>query len=75
MPRCCSLFRQAAAERSQAHRHFQFRHGRVDRDARAVEARLPGNRFVYLGDTARLPYGTKSADTVTRYAVAGERPR
>ncbi|MGC1459725.1 MAG: glutamate racemase [Steroidobacteraceae bacterium] len=30
---------------------------------------LPHERFVYLGDTARLPYGTKSAQTVARYAV------
>ena len=36
---------------------------------RALMARLPNERFIYLGDTARLPYGTKSADTVTRYAV------
>lgn len=36
---------------------------------RALKARLPSESFVYLGDTARLPYGTKSADTVTRYAV------
>jgi len=36
---------------------------------RALKARLPNECFVYLGDTARLPYGTKSADTVTRYAV------
>src|SRR5256885_13732770 len=36
---------------------------------RALKARLPQESFVYLGDTARLPYGTKSADTVTRYAV------
>jgi glutamate racemase len=36
---------------------------------RALKARLPHESFVYLGDTARLPYGTKSADTVTRYAL------
>jgi glutamate racemase len=36
---------------------------------RALMARLPGESFVYLGDTARLPYGSKSPDTVTRYAV------
>lgn len=36
---------------------------------RALMARLPHERFIYLGDTARLPYGTKSGDTVTRYAV------
>ena len=36
---------------------------------RALQARLPHERFVYLGDTARLPYGTKSAATVVRYAL------
>lgn len=36
---------------------------------RALMARLPNESFLYLGDTARLPYGTKSADTVRRYAV------
>lgn len=36
---------------------------------RALEARLPGERFFYLGDTARLPYGSKSPDTVRRYAA------
>ena len=29
----------------------------------ALRAALPQERFVYLGDTARLPYGTKSAGT------------
>lgn len=36
---------------------------------RALLAEMPGERFVYLGDTARLPYGTKSAGTVVRYAL------
>ena len=36
---------------------------------RALTERLPGERFLYLGDTARLPYGTKSAETVRRYAL------
>lgn len=36
---------------------------------RALMQRLPNESFVYLGDTARLPYGTKSADTVRRYAI------
>jgi len=36
---------------------------------RALMARLPRENFIYLGDTARLPYGTKSAETVRRYAV------
>jgi glutamate racemase len=35
---------------------------------RALAAELPHERFVYLGDTARLPYGTKSPETVARYA-------
>jgi glutamate racemase len=36
---------------------------------KALAARLPHERFVYLGDTARLPYGTKSAETVQAYAL------
>src|SRR5260370_41624329 len=36
---------------------------------RAVHEHLPNERFVYLGDTARVPYGTKSLATVERYAV------
>ena len=35
----------------------------------ALTAALPAESFLYLGDTARLPYGTKSADTVIRYAT------
>jgi glutamate racemase len=35
----------------------------------ALMQALPHERFMYLGDTARLPYGTKSAQTVARYAV------
>lgn len=34
----------------------------------ALASRLPGERVVYLGDTARVPYGTKSRATVVRYA-------
>lgn len=36
---------------------------------KALAAELPHERFVYLGDTARLPYGTKSPETVARYGV------
>src|SRR5690606_3471936 len=36
---------------------------------RALHDRLPNERFVYLGDTARVPYGTKSLVTVERYAL------
>jgi len=34
----------------------------------AVARRLPSENLLYLGDTARLPYGTKSSETVRRYA-------
>jgi len=40
---------------------------------RALAGRLPHERFVYLGDTARLPYGTKSAETVQAYALQATR--
>lgn len=35
---------------------------------RALKKTLPYESFIYLGDTARLPYGTKSPDTVQQYA-------
>ncbi|MBN2172402.1 MAG: glutamate racemase [Candidatus Krumholzibacteriota bacterium] len=35
---------------------------------RAMQARLPGERILYFGDTARVPYGTKGAETVRRFA-------
>jgi glutamate racemase len=39
----------------------------------ALRRRLPAEDLLYLGDTARVPYGTRSPDTVVRYAsrVAG----
>lgn len=36
---------------------------------RALHDRLPNEHFIYLGDTARVPYGTKSLATVERYAL------
>lgn len=36
---------------------------------RALRSELPGEDIVYLGDTARLPYGSKSAATVERYSL------
>ena len=36
--------------------------------ARALLQALPNERIIYLGDTARVPYGTRSAQTVVRYA-------
>lgn len=37
---------------------------------RALLPLYPGASFVYLGDTARLPYGAKSQPTIARYAVS-----
>ena len=34
-----------------------------------VRAQLPGENLIYLGDTARVPYGPKSPETVTRFAL------
>ena len=36
---------------------------------RALRAAMPAENFIYLGDTARLPYGTKSPETVLRYSL------
>lgn len=35
---------------------------------RELRSQFPGESLVYLGDTARVPYGTKSSPTVMRYA-------
>lgn len=40
---------------------------------RALLDRLPAADYIYLGDTARLPYGAKSQATVARYAVSSAR--
>lgn len=40
---------------------------------KALRERLPREALVYLGDTARLPYGTKSAAAVSHYAVQAAR--
>lgn len=36
---------------------------------RAIHSALPGERIVYFGDTARVPYGIKGADTIRRYSL------
>lgn len=36
---------------------------------KAIKKLLPMEDFIYLGDTARLPYGTKSPQSITRYAL------
>jgi glutamate racemase len=40
---------------------------------RALLRRFPGARFAFIGDTARLPYGSKSRRTIARYAVESAR--
>ena len=37
---------------------------------RALLPLIPDARYIYLGDTARLPYGSKSHETIARYAVS-----
>lgn len=39
---------------------------------KAMAGQIPA-RYFYFGDTARLPYGTKSAETVARYAIGAAR--
>ncbi|MBL7686037.1 MAG: glutamate racemase [Deltaproteobacteria bacterium] len=36
---------------------------------KALEETLPNEHLIYLGDTARVPYGNKSRETVTRYSI------
>jgi len=36
---------------------------------REIMSQLPGENILYLGDTARVPYGTRSPETVIRYSV------
>jgi glutamate racemase len=40
---------------------------------RALHVRLPAEGTLYLGDSARMPYGAKSRETVERYALAAAR--
>ena len=35
---------------------------------RAMHELMPNEKLIYLGDTARVPYGNKSADTIIRYS-------
>ncbi len=36
--------------------------------AREIMRQIPNERIIYFGDTARVPYGSKSRETVTRYS-------
>ncbi len=40
---------------------------------RALIARAPQARYAFIGDTARLPYGSKSSRTIARYAAQSAR--
>ncbi len=40
---------------------------------RSLLSRIPSANYLYLGDTARLPYGAKSQATIARYAVESAR--
>ncbi len=37
--------------------------------AGALRRQLPGEHIIYLGDTARVPYGSKSKDTIVQFAM------
>ena len=36
---------------------------------KAIVERVPNADYLYFGDTARLPYGSKSRETIARYAI------
>ena len=36
--------------------------------AREIMRQIPNERIVYFGDTARVPYGSKSKDIITKYS-------
>ena len=40
---------------------------------KALRQKLPQEDLIYLGDTARLPYGTKSSASISRYACQAAR--
>src|SRR5580704_16269136 len=40
---------------------------------RALLPLVPAAHYIYLGDTARLPYGSKSRETISRYAISSAR--
>ena len=36
--------------------------------AREIMRQIPNEKIIYFGDTARVPYGSKSKETITRYS-------
>ena len=57
----------AAAKSRTADRRVRFGYRRTD-GARAAGRAAAAEDFIYLGDTARLPYGTKSNEVIMRYS-------
>jgi len=37
--------------------------------AAAIRRQLPNEKILYIGDTARVPYGGKSRETIERYSI------
>ena len=68
-PQASRISRGSSCERQSraADRRVRFRHRRADRTQGTYRA-APGEDFIYLGDTARLPYGTKSNEVIIRYS-------
>ena len=52
-----------------AHRHLRLRHRRTHRRCARSTSACPHESTVYFGDTARVPYGPKSPETVRRYSL------
>ena len=40
---------------------------------KALKEKMPGEKVIYLGDTARLPYGTKSEETIIKFSEGNAR--
>ena len=40
---------------------------------KAIKEKMPDEKVIYLGDTARLPYGTKSAETIIKFSEENAR--
>ena len=69
-PFCYSIYPGVGpmTSRRSPHRGFRLRLWRTHR-SESLTGTVPDADYVYFGDTARLPYGSKSVETVARYAV------
>ena len=47
---------------------FRFRSRRTGPVVREIVRQLPNENIVYFGDTARVPYGSKSRQTIIRFS-------